>query len=359
MPRCLALLPMLVLLAIAPAAEAIKGGADAPQQPQLVSISIDDGVGGASSHSCGGVIRDATHVLTAAHCLLHRDEPRLMVPSSQLLVIAGDRDLNGVAPGRQVVRVAEQALDPRFTWAVRKWDVALLTLATPLALGPAVQAASLPAAGALEASTAVQLQGWGLLRTASDPPGPTTTLRMQQTPGTMLARASCGGSDPASQDVVCVTSSATAGVCAGDSGTGLLVGGTAYGVMSIGSANCTSTAYYTRLAEPSIHAFAAGTPAAWPEPRRYPAASGLPVVGQPYPCDPGDWTGAPTLAVGWDLVTRGAPTVRIAEGATYTPSASDVGKSLRCVVTATGAGGTATVRTLAVQVAPATVLPPG
>jgi hypothetical protein len=70
-----------------------------------------------------------------------------------------------------------------------------------------------------------------------------------------------------------------------------------------------------------------------------PAITGAPVVGQPLGCSQGVWTGPPSsYAYQW---TREGSDVPGASLASYTVVANDVGKALRCRVTASNSTGTA------------------
>lgn len=72
--------------------------------------------------------------------------------------------------------------------------------------------------------------------------------------------------------------------------------------------------------------------------------SGQAQEGTTLTCNRGTWTGSPTFTYTW--LRAGSP-ISGATSATYTPTASDVGSTLRCRVSATNAGGTVTLTSAA------------
>jgi hypothetical protein len=74
------------------------------------------------------------------------------------------------------------------------------------------------------------------------------------------------------------------------------------------------------------------------------------VVGQTLTCDPGTWTGARTFSSAW---LRGEHVIEGGNALTYVAQARDIGQALSCVLTISGPGGSVTVRTAAVVIAPA------
>ncbi|MBX5443457.1 MAG: hypothetical protein IRZ32_18260, partial [Solirubrobacteraceae bacterium] len=72
---------------------------------------------------------------------------------------------------------------------------------------------------------------------------------------------------------------------------------------------------------------------------RAPAIAGLAVAGGTLRCDPGRWSGAPrTFGVAW----RRDDGADLGERRTYAPQEADAGHAVRCLVTATSPGGSAT-----------------
>ena len=76
-----------------------------------------------------------------------------------------------------------------------------------------------------------------------------------------------------------------------------------------------------------------------------PSLSGSARVGQRLHCDPGTWSGSPTLAFQW--LRDGVP-IPGATLQTYTPVDADAGHAISCRVTATNAGGSSQIESTAV-----------
>jgi hypothetical protein len=75
-----------------------------------------------------------------------------------------------------------------------------------------------------------------------------------------------------------------------------------------------------------------------------------PLVGLPATASPGTWTGSKTFTYQWlhcDAAGGTCASIAGATGKTYTPTATDVGATLRVAVTAHGDGGSVTVRSAA------------
>jgi secreted trypsin-like serine protease len=227
---------------------------------------------------CGGTIRDATHVITAAHC----------VPGAapaDIAVIAGARNrLTGAATesSRQVATVAAIGTAPGFHDVETGNDVAVLTLATALDLSNPANARALPVVDPTsiegDPGQAALISGWGdvdpdpLVEAQSDtiqsalidvlPDRSCSNYGRRYSPATMLcaSRTEAGG---------------TVDTCQGDSGGPLahydgtpsaadgtptvddfdaLIGITSWGD---GCADPNFPGVYTRLANPVLNAFAA------------------------------------------------------------------------------------------------------
>lgn len=84
----------------------------------------------AAGFFCGGVIIDATHVITAAHCVAGGT---LQAGSSgEVAVLAGSTSLDQPEPGSVRDPVALSTVDSRYDPVSSDYDIALLTLARPL-----------------------------------------------------------------------------------------------------------------------------------------------------------------------------------------------------------------------------------
>ncbi len=109
---------------------------EAPFQVAILGPSDDD----YEAQFCGGSVLDATHVVTAAHCVFHEDRPGSpMRAAGTLRVLAGTTTLR--SPGRPaydagVATRPVSAITPHPLYLARAdafaFDVAVLTLAAPL-----------------------------------------------------------------------------------------------------------------------------------------------------------------------------------------------------------------------------------
>ena len=140
----------------APRAEAsIVGGdgASIAQFPFQVALYDTQAGSPAAGFFCGGVIVDATHVATAAHCVAG-----VQSGGGQIAVLAGSSSLDPEAGSvRDVVRAS--AVDAHYNAGSSAYDVALLTLSQPLWQGssaPSVNGASRIAPLALDREASVR-----------------------------------------------------------------------------------------------------------------------------------------------------------------------------------------------------------
>jgi trypsin len=114
------------------ASASVVGGQSASiaQFPFQVALYDTSAGSPASGFFCGGVIVDAIHVATAAHCVAGAQ-----ATAGQLAVLAGSSSLTGEAGDvRDAVRSI--AIDPHYSAASSSFDVALLALSGPLWPGP-------------------------------------------------------------------------------------------------------------------------------------------------------------------------------------------------------------------------------
>lgn len=160
------------------AVQSIVGGAGASIARFPFQVALYDPAAGAPATGffCGGVIVDATHVITAAHCLAGGGHGRGSL-SRAIEVLAGSTRLDQPAPGSVRDPVARASIDPRYNPSTSDYDIGVVTLARPLWPGsaaPSVNGASaiapLPIATALAAShgepngtpaTIATVSGWG------------------------------------------------------------------------------------------------------------------------------------------------------------------------------------------------------
>lgn len=331
----------------------VHGGAtipitQAPFQAAIVRAGLP-AVDGANTF-CGGTIRDALHVITAAHCIFENGQA---ASPDALDVLVGTSDLGDEAAGQRR-RVSAVSFDPSYgRTSPFAYDAALLTLETPLAPFPApnVQPAALVQPSTWSgvrnvAGTQLVVSGWGemesggypaQLRAASVPLVPDGTCDANYTPlgGIDEAVMLCAGDD--------VTDS-----CSGDSGGPLSLDVDPssarqlelVGIVSFGADECSDADFpgvYAEIDGPLRAFVGTATPAPAPRSASAPGVTGTARVGDVVSCAPGAWSGSPSYSYRF---ARGATLVRgPSPDAAYTVQQGDVGAQLRCEVTATNAGG--------------------
>jgi V8-like Glu-specific endopeptidase len=225
---------------------------------------------------CGGAILDATHVVTAAHCVYDEDAGAITAPSA-IAVHAGitDRHVTGQAPA-----VTGVSVYPAYNPSLQTGDVAVLTLAGPgFTFGSTVKAIPLTDVGYRPGdSDDLTLSGWGsdVPRSPYDTttvPHAVDTLQVATTVRTNGACASVYAPFP--DDLLLCAGQANLDACQGDSGGPLAVNtnGTwsLVGIVSFGF-GCASIenlpGVYTRVASSDfatiLSAFPRGTITATP-----------------------------------------------------------------------------------------------
>src|SRR5262245_52674430 len=350
--RCLVLVVSAAAIAAAAATGAsrvVGGGVIQVQQaPWTVYVQYQSGT---TRYLCTGSIVDASHVLTAAHCV-YDDAGRLATPG-QVAVRAGVSNFSSPLPTDQEQDrpVSLIRVHPGYVYAGRPTpdDVAVIALASPLDLsGPAVQAVALPTAGAaFPAGAAVGLAGFGRSSPTVQTSGPLSWMT-----ATIDPQGVCGpgpGLMANNGITLCATSPSSA-VCNGDSGSGLVTTtGTPVlvGVVSAGATGCEigSHASFTYTGAPEILQFVQGNDNPPTAPRET-AATFLRVkwdpplvVGNTLSCATGGWA-APQPRFAYSFVNLADGTVLQTGRTTYLVPASAVGATIVCEVTASNDGGT-------------------
>lgn len=239
----------------------IIGGTNAPiaSAPYQVRVLVRSG---GYVYQCGGSIRDATHVITAAHCVYINGV--LAAPAS---VTVG---YGSASTGSLTTAAVSEVTMPTAYTSDDSYDIALLDLAAPLSGYGGSNVKPIPLASAGSVATAVGAQtnafatGWGA--TAE---GGTTTSSLMGVQLPLRDDSVCSltyGSGYVSSRTVCaggtgLNATGNPDTCQGDSGGPLALNGTLAGITSYG-AGCgrrLTPGAYTEVSNPEIAAIASGT----------------------------------------------------------------------------------------------------
>jgi hypothetical protein len=303
--------------------------------------------------SCGGAVLDAIHVLTAAHCAVPDGTSRIRQPA-EIDVLAGASDVHTWVPGQpppagaQPRAVARVSVHPYYDAPSKSDDIAVLTLAQPLSLAtPQVKPLALAPVGAgLAPGTVVRTIGYGQQRVAQPPDG-----RLYAAVLTVTGDDSCSSLIGRNSAVMTCASSPVGTPCHGDSGSALAAGTplVEIGLFSGMVDPCgTSPAVFTDVTAPEVRAFVDGAPTIPIAPRQLAPAvlNGLrvPVDGSRLTCNPGTWSGAPSLTYVFMTNTASPQILQSGDFNAYTLTRSAIGQPVVCAVLATNAGGTTTER---------------
>ena len=330
----------------------IVGGATIQVQsaPWAVYVSV---VSGSAGQDCSGSVIDATHVVTAAHCLY---VSAATAQASDVSVKAGVSNFIAATPtdAEQDRQVSSFRVHPGYVnnGAQVPDDVAVLTLSAPLDLsGQAVKAVALPAANAsFPAGAAAIVAGFGIQSSSQERGGPLESLSTTVDP-----QGQCGAFTRTSAVLysngteLCSTSAAGA-ECSGDSGAGLVTtGGTPVlvGVANGVAPGCPvgGAGLFAYVQAPEILEFIDGNNAPPTAPR---AASstllgltpkGPVLAGEKLTCYTGHWPEPVKTAYTFKNAADGQ-ILQTGPGATYLLPASSVGTTIACQVAVTDGGGT-------------------
>jgi secreted trypsin-like serine protease len=294
---------------------------------------------------CGGSVLDATHVVTAAHCVYDPDD-MLVTPPSDIQVFAGVTDRT-VTAGGQSPTVVGVTVYPAYDPDHFTGDAAILTVAGPgFTLAPGgVAAIPLTDVGYRPAPTEdLRLSGWGttLQRDPWDGENHDPLATQLQKADGLHSSTGCAsvyaGYDDALQ--LCA-GQANLDACQGDSGGPLAAQvGTVWqlaGIVSAG-AGCAAAGYpglYTRVANQQIHDFIAARGAGYavsaPANTGAPSVTGMAIPGHLLTCDPGTWTGASSYSY---TFSNASGVIEV--GRYLALGDTDAGTAVHCTVTAYG-----------------------
>jgi hypothetical protein len=343
------------------AAPRVVGGTSVQIQSAPWTVFIRYDFGSATEVAvCTGSVIDASHVLTAAHCLYHAGT--LATPAS-LSVEAGVS--NVVAPlatdAEQERSVSSFRVHPGYIDSTAETavpdDVAVLALSSPLDLGgPAVRAVALPVANqSFPQQANVMIAGFGL----EDPSAHFASGALESMTAAVDQQALCGDYTQTTlmwadnAVLLCPTSQASA-ACSGDSGSGVVTTGgtpTLLAVADASPAGCPigSPVISAYAGAPEILAFIQGDDQPPSAPR--PAPSTIPyqlnwaqplAVGATLTCSAPHWPASVTIAYAFVNAATGQ-VLQTGTNDRYLVPMTSVGMSIACVTSLATTGGTAVV----------------
>ncbi len=334
----------------------IIGGQEAPisQFPWQVFVLLE---AEGSVFSCGGSILDATHILTAAHCVDH-EGTTTSYPASDMLVIAGaSRVVVGIGyepSSAQFVGVSSFRTDPYYSVLPNiKDDVAVLTLEKELTLSAAVnaQAIGLVPTGATPApGTTLSISGYGKEEGAE---GAQPNGRLYSTTLTAISSDACRAGVGVNSAVLLCAVSASSSTCQGDSGGPLTEGNPAVqvGIVDFGAKECPVGVpdAFSNVAAPEVRAFIEGSEAppvaARPtSPPALKAVGAAPVDFSPLTCEPGAWSGSPSFTYTFQVDNASAQVLQSGPANVFVSPSTVVGAPVVCIVQASNPGGVSTLR---------------
>ena len=370
----------LLAAAFATPALAVVGGAEAKIVDFPFQVALYDPMASsnpANSQFCGGVVLNALHILTAAHCVFN-DTTGEASPPAEIEVLAGTNNLNTAEQASSEYSehvVKETSFDPGWNRETNERDLAILTLAVPLKLGiePGVSTiASVPLLSAEEAETLVKagtqatVSGWGdMHEEPATTVRPAYALKLNSVKLPLVEDAQCATEYELTAlslpDFVCAGSKGV-DACFGDDGGPLVVevgGSTApaddrlLGSFDLGKGCGLHPGLYQSVVASENAGYIKSEPPQAPLWQVPPSISGTPQPGQTLTCRPGVWSGGPssfTYEFFADQSTFLEPsnqeklTPSRSPSATYAvPSDLAAGTRIFCVVVAVGSGGYAEV----------------
>jgi secreted trypsin-like serine protease len=310
------------LASAARASPRIVGGAKVEIEEFPFQVALYDPREGppVNSRFCGGVILDATHVITAAHCLANAGG---LVPPEDIEVLAGTENLEDLGEAVEDPVFATSA-NPEWEPQSGEHDDGVLTLQQPLWIGPTPRLngtnriAPIRLANKLpEAGTLVSVSGWGFTKELRGEQLPTAKEEeegflpfLQSVEVPIVSQQQCSEDweleELLGPGFVCAGGHAGEDSCYGDSG-GPLIEGTpgreedrliATVDRGYGCGDKGFPGLYQSVVEPLNKSFLESEPPQGPFEQNgsAPKVSGVAQPGQMLTCQPGSWAGEPRLS---------------------------------------------------------------
>lgn len=319
----------------------IVGGSDTTIQDFPWQVGIDSTTP-YPGFFCGGVILDATHVLTAAHCARTSGPGSPVVPAASYTIYLGTTHIDTGDPTSTTASVTQVVPDP--SWDGSNHDAAVLTLSAPIALDGTNRMAIGLAQSSPPTGTALSVSGWGTTTENGSLPNvlQQTTVNVTDFNQCKQAYHDPAEADLISADVLCAAAPGRDS-CQGDSGgplvdfsNKLLVGIVSSGI------GCAQPAYpgiYTSVTgnERQFIVDNSGYASGLPAPQltgASPALSGTPMVGNVLHCSTGVWSGSPVFTFSFLDQSAGGTVLTSGATADYSITSADVGRMIACRVQA-------------------------
>jgi secreted trypsin-like serine protease len=355
-------------------AQAIVNGTttDIGHHPYQVALVLT-GKSASDGQFCGGSIRDATHVVTAAHCVFDNPYTAQGQPFGprSIDVVAGLSTLSKEASTPTVVRsaVVDVSLNPGYSEVSKRDDAAILTLdpATPLPSGnPRITPISI--VGATDwpkpVGTPLMVTGWGDLGNGEG----ADTLQQAAVPLIADTNPTCTRYPGFNGAAMVCAGDGVRDACFGDSGgplvlpasgaSGPVAADTLVGIVSFGGPTCADPQHpgvYTEAASMRPYLGLAAPPSA-PRNTTAPLLTGVARVGQTVSCNPGTWSDpAARISTQFESHASSPAVARTALGSqtSYVVQPADVGGAIDCIVRASNGGGYAYATSAPSAVVPA------